>query len=122
MAWTFDNNIPIYQGIIAKVELFVLSGEYAPGSQLPPVRELAELAGVNPNTAQRAYAELEASGLIDSQRTAGRFVTTDAQLIEQRRKEAARKYITEYFAGMQKLGFTKASAAELLNAHLQGGK
>ena len=48
-----------------------MAGEFPPGSRIPPVRELAADAGVNPNTMQRALQELESRGLLQAQRTAG---------------------------------------------------
>ena len=114
MSWEFDTNLPIYQGLVAKIEQLVLSGEYKPGQQLPPVRELAVLAGVNPNTAQRAYAELETSGLIDNQRTTGRFVTNNESLIEERRIAAAKKHVGTYFSQMGATGYNKENAVDFL--------
>lgn len=115
MAWEFDTNVPIYQGLIEKIERAVLAGKYAPGQQLPTIRELAAQAGVNPNTVQRAYAELENSGLVNSQRTAGRFVTTDTPLIEARRKETAKQHAETYFKNMLETGYSKEKAVEFIN-------
>lgn len=62
---------------------------YPPGSKLPSVRELAADAGVNPNTVQRAFADLERAGLIYTQRTAGKFVTEDAAAVAAARRSLA---------------------------------
>ena len=59
MKWTFENGIPIYMQILRRLRTEIASGAYPPGAKLPPVRELALEAGVNPNTMQRAFAELD---------------------------------------------------------------
>ena len=86
MKWQFENGIPIYLQILRKMRTEIASGAYPPGGKLPPVRELALEAGVNPNTMQRAFAELERDGLVFSQRTSGRFVTEDEEALRQIRK------------------------------------
>ena len=77
MAWTFDEKSPIYLQIAYRVKLKIASKELSMGQQLLPVREFAQEAGVNPNTVQRAFQELEKEGLVYSARTSGRFVTED---------------------------------------------
>ena len=71
MKWQFENGIPIYLQILRKMRTEIASGAYPPGGKLPPVRELALEAGVNPNTMQRAFAELERDGLIHNISDAG---------------------------------------------------
>ena len=72
MAWDFTDNAPIYMQIVNGLQREIASGAYAPGTRLPSVRDLAMEAGVNPNTMQRALAELEQRGLVNGQRTDGR--------------------------------------------------
>ena len=64
MKWTFENGIPIYLQILGLLRTEIASGAYPPGGRLPTVRELALEAGVNPNTMQRAFSELERDGLV----------------------------------------------------------
>ena len=59
MKWEFKNGIPIYLQIIAQIKVMIASGELRAGSKIPPVREMAVEAGVNPNTMQRALTQLE---------------------------------------------------------------
>ena len=54
----FDNGLPIYLQIVKEMTLRALSGAIEPGGKIPPVRELAAEFGVNPNTMQRAMAEM----------------------------------------------------------------
>ena len=73
MAWNLDSSRPIYAQIAEQVRLDIVSGLYQPGTKLPSVRELASQAKVNPNTMQKALAELERSGLVHSKRTSLMF-------------------------------------------------
>ena len=83
MQWQFSNDAPIYTQLIQQVKVGIVTGAFPPGERLPSVRDLATEAGVNPNTMQRALAELERDGLVYSQRTAGRFVTEDNTMINE---------------------------------------
>ena len=92
----------------------IVSGVFAPGERLPSVRDLATEAGVNPNTMQRALAELERCGLVYSQRTAGRFVTEDHEMIENAKRELARRHIRTFVAAMGRLGYREEEIVSLL--------
>ena len=68
MEWQFRNDSPIYTQLTQRLTQAIVAGEFRPGERLPSVRELAVEAGVNPNTVQRALADLERDGLVFSQR------------------------------------------------------
>lgn len=68
MAWELNADRPVYAQILEIIQTRIISGIYTPGSRLPSVRELAAEASVNPNTMQRAFVELEKSGLITTDR------------------------------------------------------
>lgn len=104
MSWNFDNDKPIYTQILEHIETKIISGEYPLGSKFPSVRDLAAEAQVNPNTMQRALQELERNGLVVTQRTAGRTVTTDQSLVEQSKKARAMESTRKYIAQMKQLG------------------
>ena len=84
------------------------------GGRVPPVRDLAAEAGVNPNTMQRALAQLEADGLVCSNRTAGRSVTEDEAALTALRRRLAEERIRDYLQSMADLGFSKDEAVQLL--------
>ncbi len=107
MGWKLDSDRPIYAQLLERIQMQIVSGHYPAGSKLPSVRELAAEAGVNPNTMQKAFSELERSALIQTQRTAGRFVTQDAVLICQLRQRLAREQSEQFFQSMQQLGYTQ---------------
>ena len=114
MPWNLDSSRPIYLQIIERVQMDIITGRYQPGDKLPPVRDLAQEAAVNPNTMQKALSELERSGLIYSQRTSGRFITEDKELIHQMKKELAAAEVSAFVAHMKQLGITPEEIRQLL--------
>ena len=112
MTWIITADRPIYLQLVEQLELAIVAGEYRAGGKLPSVRELAAEAAVN--TMQRAMQELEARGLINTQRTAGRTITEDETMIQALRQQKAQEQIAQFWAAMQKLGFTQAEALSLL--------
>mgnify|MGYP002508028669 FL=1 len=114
MPWNLNSDRPIFIQLIEKIQIDIISGRYAPGDKLPSVRELAQKASVNPNTMQKALAELERTGLVYSQRTSGRFITEDIGMIERLKTELAEEIIMEFLADMQKLGYQKKETLSLL--------
>ena len=107
MKWEFKNGIPIYLQIIAQIKVMIASGELRAGSKIPPVREMAVEAGVNPNTMQRALTQLEQEGLLYTQRTAGRFVSEDKNVMKELRKAMSEQYIADMFHNLEKMGMDK---------------
>ena len=114
MPWTLDSSRPNYLQIIERVQMDIITGRYQPGDKLPSVRDLAQEAAVNPNTMQKALSELERSGLIYSQRTSGRFITEDKELIHQMKKELAAAEVSAFVAHMKQLGITPEEIRQLL--------
>ena len=91
---------PVYVQLVEQLELALVAGEFPPGSRIPPVRELAADAGVNPNTMQRALQELESRGLLQAQRTAGRTVTADDTALQALRRRRAGTLAAEFLHGL----------------------
>ncbi len=105
MPWELNSDRPIYAQLVEQMELRILTGIYPPGSRLPSVRDIAQEAAVNPNTMQRALAQLEEAGLLVTHRTSGRSVTEDANMITQARERLAKEQIELFLENMRKLGF-----------------
>ena len=101
MTWNLTSDRPIYAQLIEKLQLDIITGHYKPGEKLPSVRDLASEASVNPNTMQKALSELERSGLVYAQRTSGRFITDDQELIKNTRNELARMQIRDFIRTMR---------------------
>lgn len=122
MPWNLDSDRPIFVQIIDRIQMQILSGKYQPGDKLPSVRDLAMEAAVNPNTMQRALAELERSGLVYTQRTSGRFITEDQNMIDQLKRERAKETIETFFLHMQSIGFSKEETMAMMSETIKGEK
>ena len=114
MAWELDADRTIYAQLVERIQREIVSGKYQPGEKLPSVRDLAAVAAVNPNTMQKAFAELERSGLIMTQRTSGRTVTEDTELISHTREKLAAGHMRSFIDNMQELGYDTGEIRELL--------
>ena len=110
MEYTFDNNIPIYIQLLEYLKIYLISGVFKSGEKLPSVREFATSFKVNPNTMQKALAELESMKLIYTERTNGKYVTKDNKLIEKLKDEYATTLAKSYFQGMKRIGLGKADS------------
>lgn len=119
MAWNLDSDRPIFSQIVERIQTDIIAGKYKPGVKLPSVRELAQEASVNPNTMQKAFAELERIGLVYSRRTSGRFITEDIQMIETVKTTLAQQELNRFLDIMQKLGFGQDEILTLLNQTLK---
>ena len=122
MAWLLDNDRPIYAQIVEKIRLRIIAGYYKSGEKLSSVRELAAEAGVNPNTMQRAFVELERSELIQTQRTSGRMVTEDTEMIQKVKREIAEEQVKSFIEKMKELGFEKEETVSLFQKLCEEGE
>ena len=118
MAWEFNNNQPIYVQIVERIKIMIISGELKVSDKLSSVRELAEEAGVNPNTMQKALAQLENEGLVYSERTSGRFISNDEGLIYNAKTTYARDKIEETIELLLSIGYNKEELLELVKNRL----
>lgn len=114
MDWKLTDDRPIWLQLTEQMTRRIITGGYPPGSRLPSVRELAAEAGVNPNTMQRALAQLEQDGLAKADRTAGRMVTQDTGVLDAVRRAQARVVMEQYVQAMAELGYSPDEAAALL--------
>lgn len=114
MEITFDNNIPIYIQLLDYLKIYLLSGTFKAGEKIPSVREFASTFKVNPNTVQRALVELENEGLIYTERTNGKYVTKDKELIDKLKDDYATTLAKSYFKGMKQIGLGKAEAIKYI--------
>ena len=122
MSWNLSKERPIYIQLVEQIKLQILSGHYRPGERFPSVRELATEAAVNPNTMQKAFTELERTGLVFSQRTTGRFITEDTSMIDELKSTLAKDKITELLSFMQQLGFQENEILAMIGQTMKGEK
>ena len=120
MEYNFDNERPIYIQLVEIIRISIISGKLECGGRLPSVRELALMMKVNPNTIQKALSELEDEKLIYTERTNGKYVTNDIKLIENVKKDLAKKEVNNYLNKMKSIGIDYNAALNCLQE--LGGK
>ena len=108
----FNNSVTIYLQIVSEIKKQIVSGKLIPGERIPSVRELALTYKVNPNTMQKALIELEENGLIKTERTNGKFVTEDENIINKIKNDYADNLTQNYLSEMISLGITKQEIKE----------
>ena len=114
MEWQIAAGRPVYIQLVEQLERAVVTGVYPPSERVPAVRDLAAQAQVNPNTMQRALAEMESRGLLVTQRTTGRTVTSDTALIAKTRQALAASLAQDFLAQAKALGLTREEILALL--------
>ena len=111
----FDSQRPIYLQLLEDFKIKISTGEWKAGEKIDSVRNLAKDYEVNPNTVQRALAELERDGLCQSQRTSGRFVTDDKDFIKSLSKNAFEIICEDFINNAKNLKISKEDALDGLN-------
>lgn len=114
MSYAFSTDVPIYLQIMDIFQGDILSGRLARGDQLPSVREVAMEYGVNPNTVQKAFYEMDRMELTKSERTSGRFVIATDELIKSLRAEKSKEALQEFVQKMKSLGIGRDDTLELI--------
>ena len=122
MEWQIDNNKPVYIQLVEQLKMKIISGDIELDSKLDSVRNLAAEAMVNPNTMQKALAELERQGFVYSKRTSGRFVTDDKALIDRERKNLVKDSVKASLETLINLGYTDEEIMRLIEEILKEGK
>ena len=114
MEWKLDDSRPIWPQLKEQLIIAIVAGEYNMGGSFPTVRELAEDAGVNRNTMQRALSELEHDGFVTTNRTAGRTVTTDEGLVTRMKESIAKKSIEKFITEMAAIGYSADDVVKMI--------
>ena len=107
MEWSLDKSRPICPQLCETLRAKIATREFLPDQRLPSVREVALSAGVNPNTVQKAFDQLEAEGLLYSQRGSGWFASADDTIGSRLLSEITEKKITAFFNEMKALGMSE---------------
>ncbi len=112
--FNFDNDRTIYIQLVESLKKYIISGKIKPGDRLPSVRDLALMIKVNPNTIQRALSELKDASLIYTERTNGKFVTCDKEIIAKYKNDLIKKETDFYLSCMNELGLSKKEVIKYL--------
>ncbi len=115
-----DSSLPVYVQLQEQVLAALARGELGSGEQLPSVRDVAAAIGVNPNTVNRAYAELERGGVVATRRGRGTFVT-------QRRTRGSdlgrlREIAERFVAHARSLGYDGAQIVGAVREEIRRGR
>ncbi len=121
MQWELDSERPVYIQLMEQIQAGIISGVFKPGDKLPSVRDLAAEATVNPNTMQKALSELERIGLVYANRTSGRFITSDEEMILKLKESSAKEQIMEFIERMKLLGFSPKETLALVTDLVEKG-
>lgn len=113
----FDNSRPIYLQLLEEFRLKISTGQWPAGAKIDSVRNLARIYEVNPNTVQKALAELERDGLSESRRTAGRFVTDNEKLISKLENSSFYELADQFIEGAVGLNLEKDEAIGKLRSY-----
>ena len=114
MSFNFNNETPIYLQIIEDIKLQIINKIYKPNDKIPSVRELSLLYGVNPNTIMKALTELESLGLVYTERTNGKFVTDNENIINEAKSQTVNDMIDKFYSSMEGLGLSKKEILDIL--------
>lgn len=122
MQWDINTDKPVYLQLVEHIQAGIISGVFMPGDKLPSVRDLAAETMVSPNTMQRAMAELEREGLVYTNRTAGRYITSDESLIRELKKQHITQMIKEFLDKMEQLGLELDEVISYINEISENNK
>ena len=109
--FTFSNDLPIYLQLMKAIRMKIISSEWTQAMRVPSVRELAVQYGVNPNTVQKALNALENEDLVYTERTSGRFITKDSDVIESVRKATINQMVNDFIEEMSQTGIDRRELA-----------
>ena len=101
----FNTTQPIYLQLVQRICRQIVREEIKAGEKLPSVRDMAVISGVNPNTVQRTYAELERLEIVETRRGLGTFITENTAGLQNLRKELMETQISNFVKDMREMGF-----------------
>ncbi|OMP67583.1 GntR family transcriptional regulator [Domibacillus epiphyticus] len=122
MSAEFKTSKPIYSQIADRIIQQFVRGELSPGEKLPSVREMAIQSGVNPNTIQRTYGELERLGVVETKRGQGTFMTEENDMKRKLRLDIQQEMIAAFIENMRSIGLEDREIHESVNRFLKEGE
>ncbi|WP_211746971.1 GntR family transcriptional regulator [Paenibacillus sp. Marseille-Q4541] len=117
----FSNEHPIYLQIKNDVYYRICKGKLRPGDRLSSVRDYAIEVGVNPNTVQRTYSDMEREGIVEKRRGQGSYVTEDSGAIQRLRTQMAVEQVQLFYSSMTQMGFTDEEIVDQVQCVMKEG-
>ena len=115
----FDSNTPIYLQLVKFFTIQIAGGQWSSGDRVASVRDLAVEYQVNPNTVQKALAELERQGLVYTERTSGRFITREDSIVQTARSRLVDKEVATFVKQMKQLGYNREQCLVLVEENMK---
>lgn len=112
--FVLNDKEPIYYQIVEFIKKQVIRGDIELGEKLPSIREISAILGINPNTLQRVYSELERKGIIVSRRGLGSFVVEDKERIQRLKDEVVIELIKSFINDVEEIGINPNEAIEMI--------
>ncbi|WP_404461865.1 GntR family transcriptional regulator [Sutcliffiella horikoshii] len=122
MTAKYDADKPIYLQIIDRISKEIVRGVLKPGDKLPSVREMAIQSGVNPNTIQRTYSEMERMEIVETKRGQGTFVIDDKGMLMRLKKGMETKVVESFVQSMREIGASEKEIVESVERFLEEGE
>ncbi|MBM7621488.1 GntR family transcriptional regulator [Bacillus tianshenii] len=122
MSNKYDADKPIYLQIIDRISREIVRGDIKPGDKLPSVREMAIQSGVNPNTIQRTYSELERMEVVETKRGQGTFVTENLGMVVQLKKSMQASVVENFVKSMREIGVVEKEIINSVEEFLSKGE
>lgn len=116
----YKDRRPIYEQVVEKLQELMVCGALPEDGQLPSVRSLAMELSINPNTIQRAYAELERQGYIYTVKGKGSFAAGSSDMKENKKREILKK-LSEVIEEAARLGISAEDLKLLIESCYQAG-
>lgn len=120
MGYTYQREIPIYLQLIELMKRRIISGSYRAGDRLPSIRDMALEYEVTPNTIQRALAVFEQEGIILTERTNGKYITSDLQRLEKMRAEHLQRSMRALVAELTDSGYSREELRRVFEKEVNG--
>ncbi|NYF26094.1 GntR family transcriptional regulator [Sporosarcina sp. JAI121] len=110
----FNNRDPVYVQVIRQFKEQIATGYFEPGQEIPSRRELANQLKINPNTAQRAYKEMEEQGLIFTEGKLPSRITKDEQVLKMVREELILEAVDTFVHSVRSINVPVQEALNLV--------
>jgi len=110
----FNNRDPVYIQVIRHFKEQIAKGYFEPGQEIPSRRELANQLKINPNTAQRAYKEMEEQGLIFTEGNMPSCITKDEAVLKSVREELIIEAVDLFLGSIKSIDVPLSEVLELV--------